>query len=101
MRTIVEEESTPIQVDKVIYNKPVPVIYNPTSGKKKDIRDLIYERLTIQQIEVKFFETLRGMHAWDLAEKEIDFSQYSALVAVGGDGTLHEVINGMMMRQDG
>ena len=50
------------------------MIYNPTSGKKKDIRDLIYERLTIQQIEVKFFETLRGMHAWDLAEKEIDFS---------------------------
>ena len=43
-----EEESTPIQVDKVIYNKPVAVIYNPTSGKKKDIRDLIYERLTIQ-----------------------------------------------------
>ena len=50
------------------------MIYNPTSGKKKDIRDLIYERLTIQQIEVKFFETLRGMHAWDLAEQEIDFS---------------------------
>ena len=50
---------------------------------------------------MKFFETLRGMHAWDLAEKEIKFSDYSALIAVGGDGTLHEVINGMMMREDG
>ena len=41
------------------------------------------------------------MHAWELAEKEIDFSEFSALIAVGGDGTLHEVINGMMMREDG
>ena len=41
------------------------------------------------------------MHAWELAEKEIDPSSYSALIAVGGDGTLHEVINGMMMRKDG
>ena len=40
------------------------------------------------------------MHAWELAEKGIDLSQYSALVAVGGDGTLHEVINGMLMRSD-
>ena len=41
------------------------------------------------------------MHAWELADKEIDLSSYSALIAVGGDGTLHEVINGMMMRKDG
>ena len=40
------------------------------------------------------------MHAWDLATKEIELSEFSALVAVGGDGTLHEVINGMLMRQD-
>jgi len=38
------------------------------------------------------------MHAWELAETKIEFSYYSALVAVGGDGTLHEVINGMLMR---
>ena len=40
------------------------------------------------------------MHGWELAESLIDFSRYSALVAVGGDGTLHEVINGMLMRAD-
>ena len=40
------------------------------------------------------------MHAWELAEEVLDLSQYSALIAVGGDGTLHEVINGMLMRRD-
>ena len=41
------------------------------------------------------------MHAWELARDEIDLTQFSALVAVGGDGTLHEVINGMLQRADG
>lgn len=40
------------------------------------------------------------MHAWELAGGEIDLDDHSALVAVGGDGTLHEVINGMLMRED-
>ena len=40
------------------------------------------------------------MHAWELAETEINFAEHSALIAVGGDGTLHEVINGMLMRKD-
>jgi sphingosine kinase len=29
-----------------------------------------------------------------------NLSEYSALVAVGGDGTIHEVVNGMLKRQD-
>ena len=41
------------------------------------------------------------MHAWKLAGGLIDFSEHSALMAVGGDGTLHEVINGMLQREDG
>lgn len=40
------------------------------------------------------------MHAWEMAGGLIDFAAHSALVAVGGDGTLHEVINGMLMRPD-
>ena len=40
------------------------------------------------------------MHAWDLAGGEIDFDEHSAIVAVGGDGTLHEVINGVLQRAD-
>ena len=39
------------------------------------------------------------MSGWKIAQ-EIDIDSHSALVAVGGDGTLHEVINGMMFRKD-
>lgn len=40
------------------------------------------------------------MHAWDLAKSEIDVSKHSALLACGGDGTIHEVVNGLLTRPD-
>ena len=40
------------------------------------------------------------MHAWTLAQDEIDPDEFCAIAAVGGDGTFHEVINGLMYRQD-
>lgn len=52
-------------------------------------------------MQYKFFESVRPFHTWELAKNEIDLSQFSALVAVGGDGTYHEVINGMLHRSDG
>ena len=32
---------------------------------------------------------------------EADLSKYSMIVSVGGDGTHHEVMNGMLLRLDG
>lgn len=39
------------------------------------------------------------MHAWDIVYS-LDFDSFSAIVAVGGDGTMHEVVNGMLNRKD-
>jgi diacylglycerol kinase family enzyme len=37
--------------------KPVAVIYNPTSGKKLNIRERIEAKLSEHGIEVRFYET--------------------------------------------
>lgn len=98
----IADHTSPIVVGKArLQEKPVAVIYNPSSGSKTNIRGKIEAKLSEHGISASFFETKRYMHAWQLAEEEIDLSQYSALVGVGGDGTLHEVINGMLMRKDG
>ena len=31
---------------------------------------------------------------------EIDLTQYSCLIAVGGDGTFNQMVNGMLLRPD-
>ena len=36
---------------------------------------------------------------WELAES-LDIDKYSAIIAVGGDGTYHEIVNGMLHRRD-
>ena len=82
-------------------DKPVAVIYNPTSGKRLNICEKIEAKLGEHGIQVRFYETLSYMHAWKLAGGEIDFAEHSAIAAVGGDGTMHEVINGMLQRTDG
>ena len=50
------------------------------------------------EVEVK--ETRYAGHARNMANT-LNFKGYSGFCVVGGDGTMHEVINGMLSRKDG
>jgi diacylglycerol kinase family enzyme len=42
----------------------------------------------MEKISFEFFESTKSLMAWDISFS-IDLEKYSALVAVGGDGTYH------------
>jgi diacylglycerol kinase family enzyme len=88
-----------IKRKKICYGKPVLVIYNPNSGKKINLVPTISARFETAKIKVEFKPTQKYLDPFNFA-REIDFTQYSLLIVAGGDGTIHEVVNGMLMRDD-
>jgi len=76
--------------------KKCKVIYNPESGKKDFVNHLEYveKRLTDAGYKVNIVATKRPKHAISLTKKACE-DKYDLLVISGGDGTLHECINGL------
>ena len=77
------------------------LIVNPFSGKKNGLTILkklesIFEN---HNIELDTFITKRPGHAFQLANEK-NLENYKGLLLIGGDGTFHELVNGMMMRDD-
>jgi YegS/Rv2252/BmrU family lipid kinase len=77
------------------------LIINPMSarGTMKSRWHPIEETLRAENFAFDFVFTERQGHAIELARAALD-AGYDLIVAVGGDGTLNEVVNGMVM-QDG
>ena len=78
------------------------LIVNPYSGKKrsKQILDLIKPVFDSKRIDLTLIFTEFSGHARQLANK-LKFDGYDGFLVLGGDGTLNEVVNGMLQRQDG
>jgi len=77
------------------------LIVNPFSGKKNGLQILkkiesIFEN---HNIELDTFITNKPGHAFQLANQK-NLENYKGLLLIGGDGTFHELVNGMMMRDD-
>ena len=51
------------------------------------------------QIKYEFLETKGYLDALNFA-KNLQIDEYDAIVAVGEDGTHHEIVNGLMQRPD-
>src|SRR5512137_1583343 len=73
------------------------VIVNPTSGAKSARRKWPRIRSLLEDVGLNFDSVLtRGpMEAADFA-REAASQGYELVVAVGGDGTVNEVVNGLM-----
>ena len=78
------------------------LVVNPHGGLKKGIKILNKVQPIFEKggSELTILETEYAGHARDYAN-ELDFTGYDGFCAIGGDGTMHEVINGMLKRNDG
>ncbi|KOC62165.1 Ceramide kinase [Habropoda laboriosa] len=80
--------------------RKILLFVNPFGGKKKGLK--IWEKdvqplMTIAGIETKMLITERMGHARDTL-LNADLSDFHAVVCIGGDGTLAEIINGLVLR---
>lgn len=71
----------------------IAVILNGISHKKK--RFYKYILPSLHQFSPELYETKYGGHAVDLAE-EFTSKKYDLILAAGGDGTISQIINGML-----
>ncbi|MDL2717597.1 MAG: diacylglycerol kinase family lipid kinase [Acidobacteriota bacterium] len=72
-------------------------LFNPAAGKGRAMRDRdrIRAALASAGLEGEFLDTERPGHAIHLAE-DAGKRGIDAVVAIGGDGTVNEVVNGLM-----
>ncbi len=78
------------------------IAINPFGGAKDGL-EILNRVLPIFEeagAEVEIKETRYAGHARNMANT-LDFKGYEGFCVVGGDGTMHEVINGMLSRKDG
>jgi len=80
--------------------KPVAIILNPNSGLKLNLTHKVQEFFTEAKIPFEIFPTKKAGDSFTIPN-EINLEKYSALIACGGDGTVFEVVNGMLERPDG
>jgi YegS/Rv2252/BmrU family lipid kinase len=78
------------------------ITVNPHGGEKLGPRLLnrVKPLFEAKGIELFVVETTFAGHAKELAN-QLNITEYDGFIGIGGDGTLHEIINGMLSRHDG
>ena len=77
------------------------MVVNPHGGLKKGvgILELVKPIFEEARAELTILMTEYAGHAFEYA-KDVTYEGYDGFCAIGGDGTMHEVINGMLKRED-
>ena len=75
-------------------------VESPTNDNKfkKKYRELVQKIFDIYSKEIFYYE---GEIYTSKKVMTFEIEEYSAIAAVGGDGTIHETINGLLKRPDG
>ncbi|CAE7924649.1 sgkB, partial [Symbiodinium sp. KB8] len=89
-----------VQVDAL---RKVLIVVNPTSGNRwslivaKEVQEALKTvRLAVPDIAIDLRETQYAGHAQHITAGT-NMAGYDALLSIGGDGTAHEVVNGMLL----
>lgn len=87
--------SIPTHVRSLRPVKKVLLLYNPFAGAKQGhiIAQGAFETLTSAGVEVHMIRLQRAGHAKEICSA-IDLKNFDCVAPVGGDGTLHECLNG-------
>jgi len=82
--------------------KRVFLTVNPFGGKKKGLKilDAVLPIFSSHGVEVEVTKTKHAHHNTELA-LELDVNKYDAWCLIGGDGSINEVVTGLLSRQDG
>ena len=75
------------------------IIINPYSGKKQGEQILNNILNIFKNQSYDIIKTTHPNHPYEIANS-IDINKFIGICAVGGDGTMHEIINGMLSRED-
>ena len=77
------------------------ITVNPHGGTKKGSKILsqVLPIFESENAEVTVIETEYAGHARDLV-MDVDMTNYDGFCCIGGDGTMHEAINGLLKRKD-
>ena len=77
------------------------LIVNPYGGGGKGlkIQEKIQPIFESAGAELEIINTTHSGHAKELAQS-LDYNGFNGICPIGGDGTMHEIINGMMLRED-
>ncbi len=82
--------------------RSMALIVNPMGGLKTglNIFHKVKPILEAGGYELDVIETRYSGHSRDIT-RSIDLQPYDCICAIGGDGTMHEVLNGLLARSDG
>ncbi len=81
---------------KEVPRKRALIVYNPIAGARSSMLEQTLQRLTVHGLQFDLHETRGPGDAEKAVRGKGLENSYDAVVAAGGDGTINEVVNGLL-----